>query len=171
MSNRRSLARTLRLFWAKVYVCGPDECWPWLASVNRKCYGTFQFDGRKAIASRVAWILANGDPGSLAVCHRCDNPICVNPLHLFLGSQLDNVADRVTKGRNANRKGELNTAAKLKVADVLRLRCLHAKGVRNVTLASEFGLSPGGVSCIVRNITWRDLGMEGNAVAIGRAMQ
>src|SRR5258708_7360461 len=72
---------------------------------QRKGYGQFALDGRrKAKASRVAWAFTHGDPGKLLVCHRCDNPPCCNPRHLFLGTNDDNMADMKAKGRASRRR-------------------------------------------------------------------
>ena len=89
-------------FWSKVAMAGDDECWEWLAGHHSKGYGTFDIDNRSWRAHRVAWMLINGDdPGDSCVLHSCDNRNCVNPAHLFLGSNEDNVADHNTKGRQA----------------------------------------------------------------------
>lgn len=93
-------------FWSKVDKSGgPAACWPWTASVDPKGYGQFAYaDGtrRSGRAHRVAWILANGPiSAGMSVCHSCDNPPCCNPAHLWLGTNADNVADRVRKGRSS----------------------------------------------------------------------
>ena len=90
-------------FWEKVDRSGgTDACWPWIGAIGVHGYGRVNLDGRSTgIASRVAWTLTFGDPGDLGVLHRCDNPPCCNPAHLFLGTQLDNSRDMVAKGRAA----------------------------------------------------------------------
>lgn len=104
---RAALADTLppmpERFWLKIDKRGPDECWPWKAAVRRKDegYGAFYFELRQQPASRVAWILTNGEVSDdLEVCHTCDNPPCCNPGHLFLGTRKQNNDDKVAKKRH-----------------------------------------------------------------------
>ncbi len=87
-------------FWARVAVGKPDECWEWTRYRDRAGYGQAYHEGRDVPAHRLAWILTHGPiPDGLKVLHRCDYPPCVNPAHLFLGTQGDNVRDAVAKGR------------------------------------------------------------------------
>lgn len=86
-----------REFWDCVGFGEPQECWPWLTELDRHGYGRF----RRQLAHRVMYRLTVGDPGSLCVLHACDNPPCCNPLHLFLGTQLDNLRDMQAKRRVA----------------------------------------------------------------------
>lgn len=98
-------------YWAKVDVLGPDDCWLWMgANTGSKAGrhgllwdGTYRPSGRPRFvkAHRLAWTLAYGDPGDLQVLHRCDNPPCQNPRHLVLGSNADNIRDKVERGRCA----------------------------------------------------------------------
>lgn len=92
-------------FWSRVTRGAADECWPWAAGRDPHGYGLMWWHGRTLRAHRLAWALANDQavpPPEVLVCHRGDNPSCVNPAHLWLGSNLDNTRDRTAKGRGSN---------------------------------------------------------------------
>lgn len=101
----------VKRFWKKVNKKNPDECWNWKASTNIKGYGQFRLDatesgkGRLVLASRFSWEIHHGSiPLHLCVLHKCDNPLCVNPQHLWLGTLADNANDMYHKGRGKKPK-------------------------------------------------------------------
>lgn len=99
----------LEAFWAKVDKNGPvpvgkkcsGNCWLWTATVNKNGYGLF-FRVRTVLAHRLSWCIAFGEPGTLQVNHACDNPPCVNPEHLWIGTQAENLDDMMKKGRHGS---------------------------------------------------------------------
>lgn len=103
LGNRLPRGPIENRFWPRVERRGPDECWLWTGKRNAKGYGVIGRNGRRTIATQISWELAQGSPvpAELLVCHSCDNPPCVNPAHLWLGTNSDNMRDMVAKGRNA----------------------------------------------------------------------
>lgn len=144
-------------FWAKVDVCGLDDCWEWLASKLRKGYGRFTMGkGVWLLAHRLSFYLKTGsDPGKKHVCHRCDNPSCVNPRHLFLGTQAENMHDMIKKGRAKHEKGEKASRALLTEREVLKIR--HSKETVR-SLAEKYGVSPGAIEAVLLGTNWKHVG-------------
>jgi hypothetical protein len=129
-------------FWSRVDKRRPDECWPWTAGKDRDGYGQIAGpDNKQLKAHRLSYAMHAGQfPTDLNVLHRCDNPSCVNPGHLFLGTAKDNVADRMAKGRSNNCPvGEDNPLAKLSNDDIREIRRRHGEVLE--AIASDFGLS------------------------------
>ena len=146
-----------RGFW--MLVRKTDSCWLWLGARSPRGYGKRFFRGKHERAHRVSWVLANGEiPAGLAVCHLCDNPLCVRPAHLFLGTVKENNADRSRKGRDA--RGERQHLAKLKTQDVLAIRRMAKAGVPVGELAKRFGVDWHTASQVVRRETWRHVAEE-----------
>ena len=146
-------------FWANVDRVDPDECWEWRGDTFNHGYGRVYENGVAVLAHRFSWKLHNGPipdgphRGTMCVCHHCDNRKCVNPRHLFLGTQSDNIEDMVTKSRQA--KGRENNRAKLHECDVRLIRWLKKKhGHTNRCIASGFGVAPSLVSNIVTGKSW-----------------
>lgn len=139
-------------FWAKVAVSDdPNACWEWQASLSGG-YGRFGFWGRGALAHRVAYFFTHGEvPDGALVCHSCDNPRCVNPAHLFLGTHKDNSDDKFRKGRDRKACGEANSKAKLTSDDV---RAIRASPDIQIVLAARYGVSQSQISAIRRGANW-----------------
>lgn len=132
-------------FWSKVKKADGDGCWEWAGSLDTKGYGNFNVDGSSRRASKVAYEMAHGvSTLGVHVLHRCDNRKCVRPDHLFLGTNADNVADKVAKGRQS---------MKLKPESVVALRGRYAAGgVTQRQLADEFGIGQAQVSRIINHV-------------------
>lgn len=145
-------------FWEKVDIRGPDECWPWTASLREGGYGQVRWGRIVTSAHRVAWILTNGPiPDDLWVLHSCDNPPCCNPGHHFLGDVVINNADRDAKGRGRHLRGEEAGGAKLTAVQVLEIRAKLAARVRGRVLAKEYGISEPTITQIKHRTIWAHL--------------
>lgn len=169
-------------FWPKVEKT--KTCWLWIASTRGKGYGAFGADGKNQYAHRASWEIHYGPiPDGLWVLHHCDTPACVNPQHLFLGTNADNMQDCVAKGRTATGErngskthperrpkgerhgththpgsrptGERNGRAKLTEVQVWEIRALYASGEYSQhAIASRFGVSRPQISAIVNFKNW-----------------
>lgn len=144
-------------FWPRVNVSGPGDCWEWQSCKDSSGYGNLRVEGKVIHAHRLAYIFKHGlIPLGLSVCHRCDNPPCCNPSHLFLGTQVDNNHDRDNKGRTS--KGELSGKVKLKKQQVLEIVELFATGkYTRRELATKFNISRPTIYRITTKTTWRHL--------------
>lgn len=129
-------------------------CWLWTGYATGSGYGATRRAGKWVLAHRLSYELHTSaiDSGTV-VRHRCDNPICVNPDHLEIGSVGDNVRDSVRRGRIS--RGEDRPAAKLTVAQVIAIRALHADGIPNRVVAERYGISADNVRLIARRKAWR----------------
>ena len=140
-------------FWEKVDRRGKDECWNWLGATT---WGYGMFGSNKDTveqAHRTSWRLRFGEiPKGLFVCHKCDNPRCVNPNHLFLGTPDDNAKDMVNKNRSA--KGENHSQAKLTRQEVRIIRKLYKKQIKQSELAIKFNIDQSEISRIVNREYW-----------------
>ena len=137
--NQFNIETAKASFLAKVEI-RPSGCWQWIGSKGGGGrYGSVALAGKVQLAHRVAWILFNdSDPGELCVCHTCDNGFCVNPEHLFLGSQGDNVRDMENKQRSKHPKHELHGRAKLTWNDIHHIRQMFKEGHLKRSIARCF---------------------------------
>lgn len=134
-----------------------EGCWNWMARKTPQGYGRISVGNVNKLAHRVAFELMVGPIGNLHVLHRCDNPSCVNPAHLWLGTNADNVADKVSKGREPSHIGENNNRSRLTPNDVLEIRSKFRSGVSRSELAKKYGIVPAYVNQIASNKAWRHI--------------
>ena len=119
-----------------------DSCWIWMGYKYSNGYGQVTIKGVKGLTHRLYWMFENGPiPTGMYICHKCDNPSCVNPDHLFLGTQLDNVRDMIKKGRQnfGHPCGEENHFSKLTEDQVMLIR---TSKLRPIQLAKKYAISP-----------------------------
>lgn len=155
----------VKLFWQKVAITADDnKCWLWLASRTSTGYGQTSQMGYTKKAHRVAWAFPNYViPAGMEICHSCDNPLCCNPKHLFLGTTQDNKDDMVRKGRQASgdkvaRRGELHPRHKLTAEQVVHIRERYKRGeATQKAMAIEFGVSTSCISSIVHRRKWSEI--------------
>jgi hypothetical protein len=147
-----------RRFWSKVKR-RPGGCWEWQASRLPMGYGRIQVGAAQVYAHRLSWEMEHGPiPDGLFVCHHCDNPSCVNPAHLFLGTPVDNVRDSIKKGRFGLLKVGWRSPTKYTEAQVREIRKRYMRGgVSQRQLAREYGMSQGNLWSIVNRKTWTQL--------------
>lgn len=133
-----------------------NGCIEWTGAMQKSGYGILSLAGRFWLAHRAAWFLHTGiDPKGMCVCHRCDNPRCVNVEHLFLGSQEDNVRDMETKNRSVHPIGEQHGRAKLSKKDVIQIRKLFIEGMAKRAIARLFPIvSRTSVIAVINNKSW-----------------
>lgn len=129
----------------------PGECWPWTGAMRPNGYGHKKRHGTN-LAHRVVWIEVFGPISSpdIGVLHHCDNPPCVRPSHLFLGTDADNVADMMAKGREARNYGDDHHNIKLSDAQVAEIRDLRRRGLQLKAIAARYGVDPSHVGKICR---------------------
>lgn len=149
-------------FWKKVNKSAPGGCWEWIGYTMPSGYGQVGIRYKLYLVHRVAWAIAIGeDPGEQQVCHGCDNPKCANPAHLFLGTQRDNMADMISKGRDdhtQNVRGDKIGTSKLTEPQVKEIWRLHlTEGLGERKLAARFGVTPANIHIILSGQSWKHL--------------
>lgn len=133
------------------------ECWGWLGQTDDKGYGRIRdkSSGEVYKSHRLSWTIHKGDiPDGMCICHKCDNPACSNPEHLFVGTQADNVSDMMNKGRGKKAHGEGHAGAKLTELDVAFIRHWMKCGYNNSEIAEVFPVNDRSISNIKIGKTW-----------------
>lgn len=143
-------------FFGRVLFGELDECWLWQGARHPRGYGQIWTNGKLMYAHRFSYILENGPIAKgQVVCHKCDNPPCCNPNHLFSGTQIENLEDAFKKGRAKVCSGTLNIKAKLTDSEVMRIRLLRRRGATTTSLAEMFGVWQGTIWQIISGKNWR----------------
>ena len=185
MNQQEHEAKTWERFIAAVPERTEGACWLWQGLLTRSGYGRLWNGTRTLRAHRYAWEIDNGTPvpDGMVVCHRCDTPACVNPAHLFLGTNTDNVHDRDAKGRTTRgdahwqrkhperrktgdvhytrrrpdlvKRGESSGRALTTEAEVRRIRELRAQGLSYRAIAEQCAVKHGAVRLIALGKSWR----------------
>ncbi len=172
MSKARIYKDRVAAFWHFVDKSQhPQDCWLWTGSKLADGYGRIKFQGQAIKAHRLSWILHFGEiPDGLLVCHRCDNRLCVNPEHLFLGTSAENMADMVAKKRNIFgdnhwtrqhperlKRGIEHHKTKLTPDEIRQIRSLFQSGVCRNKIAASFGINWSTVDRIVNKKLWKHI--------------
>lgn len=130
--------RDLRPFWEKVNQSQPEGCWPWTGYIGPSGHGRTQHKYTSILASRKAWVLTHGEVrGGLSVLHTCDNQLCCNPAHMYLGTRADNMIDR-WQNTPAAERGQRNRRSVMTEERIMEVVTERAKGATLVELANKF---------------------------------
>ena len=152
--NSRQRRRLNLRFWEKVDRRGPDDCWEWMGTKNKLGYGILKVEKQNKKAYRLSYELHYGPiPDGLWVLHHCDNPSCVNPQHLFLGTRQDNIDDMVSKRRQ--HYGEKTPTAKLVAAQIKEIRQSAENGILAKELAHRYKVSLQAIYDILHRHSWK----------------
>lgn len=154
--TRKTGVGVLDRFWSRVKLWSATHpgCFEWVGHLSLDGYGSFRrTKSRMELAHRVSWELANGlpIPNGRIVRHVCDNPACVNPDHLILGTDLDNAQDKVVRGRGASVVGVMNPRAKISETEVREIR---QSEMSKQDLASMYGVSVAAIHAILTRRNW-----------------
>lgn len=152
-------------FWKLVKPYKNGKCWKWLGSINKNSranhglgYAKFHMEPKhsRLNAHRISYILTKkrAIPAGMFACHSCDNPACVNPKHIWIGTNRDNQMDASKKGRSAKPFGELQANSKLNKSQVLKMREMANKGICQRRISEKFGISFQHVNKIIHRMRW-----------------
>lgn len=141
-------------FWSNVNKT--DGCWEWKRAKNKRGYGVYSFENKKQLTHRLSYMFTHGElPSSILVCHKCDNPKCVNPDHLFAGTQTDNMNDMVIKGSGRN-----NYNRKISIEDIKIIRAKYPHCPKDGTvkeLAKKYGINESSMTKIINRKTYKHI--------------
>jgi hypothetical protein len=153
MHNIKITEEVEDLFWSKVEIKNPESCWVWAGTKNRR-YGQFHFRGDTIPAHRVSWMINRGPiPRGLWALHACDNPPCVNPDHLWLGTHTDNIKDMWDKGRGAS--AEKNGRTQISTETAKHIKILLGIGTRVPVICSFLNVTRMTVYAIKDGRSWK----------------
>lgn len=148
-------------FWSRIKVSGDDDCWEWTRGTTSDGYGIFHFGNSSIRTHRFSYQLKNGAIREHdCVCHSCDNPKCVNPSHLWIGTRAENNADKEAKGRGVHpdqKTGENNSNAILSISSVISIKVMAKNGLPQARIAKYFDVSNALVCMIINGERWNDI--------------
>lgn len=151
---------TIARFNDKFWIDPISGCWLWQGkklSSPPNNYGRFWLHGRFVLAHRASWVLHRGGiPDGKVICHKCDDPLCVNPGHLFIGTQLDNIKDMCAKKRNSTAHGENNKMSKFTETDIKNIRAIcSVYRKKYAKIARQYRVTAAAIRAIDIRATWR----------------
>jgi len=147
MGRRRRTSQECLSYMTSQVITTSSNCHEWQRAINTRGYGQVGFQGKLWMTHRLVWTLVNGDiPKDMVVCHRCDNPKCINPNHLFLGTMSDNSKDSVKKGR-------WKAYFTCEQADIIRKEVTPDRGSIS-KIARKYGVSPSVIGRMINNKTY-----------------
>lgn len=153
-----------RSFWSKVQINPGNSCWEWTGCLNSKGYGCIGLNGKVRLAHRAMLEYLHGEiPPKMVGMHACDNPKCVRPSHLSIGTHQQNMADMRAKGRGKSVVGEQHHNQRVAPSDVIKARQMHAAGIKESEIAKQLGMTAENVWQIVHRRTWSHLPEEAAA--------
>ncbi len=144
-------------FWNSVNISKDSECWEWLGCRASNGYGKVYYQKRTYTAHRIAYFVTFNIilPPTQCICHTCDNRICCNPSHLFVGSNKDNSYDMIKKQRQA--RGESQGLSRLTADNVIYIRDMYSKGISMYALAKQLTVNKGTISAVIKRKTWKHI--------------
>jgi len=134
-----------------------NNCWEWKACKNYGGYGVMRVNKINILATHFIWIFLHGDiPDNKIICHRCDNPGCINPSHLFLGDHNDNVQDMIKKGRARKARGIAVNTNKLNENQVIEIRKMYFENnIMQKDIAKKYNVTPNAIRAILIRKSWK----------------